>query len=218
MADFAIARRNMIESQLRTNQVTNPDLLDAMENLPREQFLPDALKGIAYVDEDIPLAGGRWLAEPLVIARLIQLAEPSKDDRALDIAPGPGYSTALLARLCHDVVAVEADHEWAESARKGLRALDIRNAWIVEAPLAKGYEARAPYDVILVGGSVEKVPASLTDQLGEGGRLVTVLRPAGKVGRICLITRRAGILESRTVWDAATLPLPGFAAPSAFLF
>jgi protein-L-isoaspartate(D-aspartate) O-methyltransferase len=218
MTDFAAARRNMIESQLRTNQIADPALLDAMASLPREHFLPEALKGIAYVDEDIPLADGRCLTEPLVLARLLQLALPTKENRALDIAPGPGYSTALLARLCHDVVGVEADHGWAEAAAKRLQALDIRNAWVVEAPLAEGYRARAPYDVILLGGAVEGIPPSLTDQLAEGGRLVTVLRPPGKVGRSLLMTRRGGLLESRTVWDAATHPLPGFARPREFTF
>ncbi len=218
MSDFAAARRHMVESQLCTNQITDPALLEAMESLSREHFLPDGLKGIAYVDEDIPLADGRCLVAPLVLARLLQLAAATKEDRALDILPGPGYSTALLARLCHDVVAVEADHEWAEAAGKRLRALDIRNAWVVEEPPAEGYRPRAPYDVILLGGAVEEIPAAIADQLAEGGRLVTIFRPPGKVGRTLLMMRRGGLLESRTVWDAATLPLPGFALPREFVF
>lgn len=218
MPDFAAARRNMLESQLRPNQITDPELLAVMGEFPRERFVPEPLQGIAYVDEDIDIGGGRFLMEPLVLARLIQLAQVARTDNALDIGCGPGYATAVLARLCHYVVGLERDPALAREAAERLRELGLRNAWVVEGALEQGYAARAPYDVILLGGAVEEVPVMITDQLAPGGRLVTVLRPRGAVGRAALITRRGGLLSRQTVCDAATMPLPGFARPRAFVF
>jgi len=218
MSDFAAQRLNMLESQLRPNLITNPDLLAAMGELPRELFLPKRLRGVAYVDEDIPLGGGRSLMEPLVLARLIQMAGVGKTESALDIACGPGYSTALLARLCHHVIGLESDHELALEAASRLRDLGIRNASVVEGPLAAGHVARAPYDVILLEGAVEEIPSSITDQLADNGRLVTVMRREGDVGHVTLVTKRAGVLVSRPGHDAATLPLAGFARRQQFVF
>jgi len=218
MSDFAAQRLNMLESQLRPNLITDPDLLAAMGELPRELFLPKRLRGIAYVDEDIPLGGGRCLMEPLVLARLIQLAGVSKTESALDVACGPGYSTAVLSRLCHHVIGLESDHELVLEAGRRLRDLGIRNASVVEGPLAAVHGARAPYDVILLGGTVEEIPSSITDQLAENGRLVTVVRREGDVGHVTLVSKRAGTLVSRAGHDAATLPLAGFARPKQFVF
>src|SRR5579864_6839235 len=111
MTDFALARRNMIDGQLRPNRVTNSLLLDAVSELPRERFLPDRLKPVAYADNDIPLGGGRFLMEPMVLARLIQVLQVRPGDRALDVACGQGYGAALLSRLANKVVAVECDRD-----------------------------------------------------------------------------------------------------------
>jgi len=218
MPDFAAARLNMVESQLRPSNITDPALLSAMGELPREDFVPEQLRGIAYVDEDIALGNGRFLMEPVVLARLLQLAEVRRTDKGLVIGCGTGYGTAVLARLCHHVVGLEADHAVAEATARRLRDLGIRNAWIVEGTLTAGYAARAPYDVILLSGAVEMVPGAITDQLAEGGRLVAVVRPAGAVGRITVMRRESGILGSRAPYDAATHALPGFAVPREFVF
>lgn len=218
MLDFAAARRNMLESQLRPNQITDPELLAAMGELPRERFVPEPLQAIAYVDEDVPIGGGRFLMEPLVLARLVQMAQVAKTDQALVIGCGTGYGAAVLARLCHDVISLERDPALARATAERLSELGLRNASVVEAALEQGYAARAPYDAIVLGGAVEEVPVMITDQLAEDGRLVAVLRPRGTVGRATLITRRGGVLSRRGMYDAATLPLPGFARPRAFVF
>ncbi|MFI4986877.1 MAG: protein-L-isoaspartate O-methyltransferase [Alphaproteobacteria bacterium] len=218
MSDFTARRLNMLESQLRTNQVSEPELLAVLGEVPRELFVPERLRGVAYVDEDIPLGGGRYMMAPLVLARLVQLAQVAGTENALDVGCGAGYSTAVLAKLCHSVVGLECAPELAAGARRRLRDLGVRNAAVVEGPLAAGHAPRAPYDAILLGGAVETIPAALADQLAEGGRLVAVVRTEGAVGRMTLYVKRAGLVTSRPVYDAATPPLPGFARPKEFVF
>lgn len=218
MFDFAAARRNMLESQLRPNGIDDPNLLAAMGELPRERFLPERLRGIAYVDEDVAIGGGRFIMEPLVLARLIQLADVRNTNKALDIGCGTGYATAVLGRLCHNVIALDNDPKLAGEASRLLRDLGIRNARVLGGPLEQGYAPGAPYDVILLNGAVELIPNIIAGQLAEGGRLVAVVRPKGSVGRVTLLTFNKGMLSSRPSHDAATLPLPGFARPKEFVF
>ncbi len=139
MVDFVTARRNMVESQVRPNKVTDPRLIEAMTETPRELFLPEALRGIAYVDEDIDLGDGRVLMAPMVLARLLQSADVRPTDIALDVGCATGYSTAVLARLCDTVVGIEPDPEMAAAAGNVLADAGVDNAAVIEAPLAGGY-------------------------------------------------------------------------------
>lgn len=216
MLDFAAARRNMVEHQLRTNEVTDDALLAAMAEIPRERFVPDRLRDVAYIDEDLPLKKGRFLMEPRVLARLLQLAEVRAEDMVLDIGCGTGYSTAVLAKLANTVVALESDPELAARASSTLAELGIDNAIVVTAPLADGYAKQGPYDVIVFGGSLPRVPASIARQLAEGGRLVAVIGEG--MGRGTLMTRARGIVSSRPAFDAATPILPDFAPVQGFVF
>ncbi len=180
--------------------------------------MPEPLRGVAYVDEDIPLGRGRALLAPLVLARLVQLAGVDGTENVLDIGCCTGYSTAVLARLCHSVVGLECEHELAATARQRLGELCVRNAMVVEGPLAAGHATRAPYDAILIGGAVEAVPDAVAGQLAEGGRLVAVVRSAREVGRVTLFVKLGGLISSRPIYDAAAEPLPGFARPKEFVF
>ncbi len=218
MVDYTESRWNMVESQIRTNKVTDPTLLAVMANLPRECFVPEPLRGIAYVDEDIPLGKGRYLMEPMVLARLLQTAAVGAEDVVLDVGCATGYSTAVLARLANTVVAVESDPELAARATGTLAELGIDNAVVVEAPLREGYPKQAPYDVIFIGGGVPEIPPLIADQLAEGGRLVTVVAEEGAVGRGTLMIRSGGVLSDRPVFDAATPPLPEFSREPGFVF
>lgn len=214
--DFAAARHNMVENQVRANRVTDPGIVAAMEALPREVFLPEPLRGIAYIDEDIAIGGGRHVMEPMVQARLLQAAEVGPNDIVLDVGCGTGYGAALLARLASTVVTVECDSALARRAGEIMTELGIDTVSVFEGPLAAGWPDQAPYDVIMIEGAVSEVPKAICDQLGEGGRLVTVV--AGAVGKAILITRHRGVLGRRIIFDAATPILPGFERHPAFEF
>lgn len=219
--DFVAARSTMVESQIRPNQVVDDLVIAALTQVPREAFVPKAMTGVAYVDEDIPLGGGRHMMEPLIVARLLQAAAVTPTDVALDVGCGTGYVSAILAHMVSTVVGLECDAELAATATETLVHLDINTVTVVEGPLAMGYAEQAPYDVIFFGGAVDQVPTVITDQLAEGGRLTAVLAPLGYasgMGRGTLFTRQDGILSHLDLFDAASPPLPGFAERPAFSF
>lgn len=216
--DFAKARRNMVESQLRTNRVVEPAIVTAMGSVPRERFLPEALAPVAYIDEDLPLGDGRFLMEPMVFGRLLQEARPSPEDAVLLIGCGTGYAAAVLARLCGAVFALEADSGAAAKAQALLSSLGADNVVVVEGPLDKGWPDEAPYDLVLFDGAVGELPAAIIDQLAENGRIVAVLSNGEGIGRATLIQRRGGVVSRRTLFDANTPVLPGFIKSAGFVF
>ena len=207
----------MVNGQIRTNKVTDQRVAAALLAVPRELFVPKALRSVAYVDEDIAIGGGRYLMEPMVFARLLQAAEIEPRHVVLDVGCGTGYSTAVLARLAGSVVAIESDEELAARARELVAELAMDNAAVVISRLSDGYAEQAPYDVILLNGAVEVVPDVLTGQLAEGGRMVLVKRERG-VGKAWLYRRDQGVVSGRELFDAQVMPLPGFAKPAAFVF
>ncbi len=208
----------MVESQIRTNKVTDPGIVDAFGTVAREAFVGDARKGIAYVDEDLEVAPGRFLMEPMVLARLLQAAAPQSGDIALDIGCTTGYSTAVLSRLAETVVGLEKDRALMDAANRTLNALDVDNAVVVEGPLDAGYQKQAPYNVIVFEGAVSAVPEAVKRQLAEGGRLVAVVVDATGIGRGTLIQRSGESYSSRTLFDAGTPLLPGFEREAGFVF
>ncbi len=218
MVDCAAARLNMVDSQLRTNKVTDAALLEAFEAVPREAFVPERLCGIAYVDEDIPLGNDRFVMEPMIMARLLQAARPQADDIALDIGCATGYATAILSRLVATVVALEAEAALAAQANRTLSELEIDNAVVVEGALIEGYPKQAPYNVIVLGAAVAEIPAAISDQLAEGGRLVTVVKDTTGMGRATLMQRDGDVVSSRVLFDAALPLLPGFEVEPGFVF
>jgi protein-L-isoaspartate(D-aspartate) O-methyltransferase len=212
------ARAKMIESQLRPNRVTDERVIDAFSRLRRELFVPEHLRGVAYVDEDLPLGRGRYLMEPMVAARLLQALMPDRKESALVLGAGVGYEAALLALLTRSVIALEDDEELARLGRAALVDHRIASVICVETPLAAGHRPRAPYDMILFGGAAAEIPSEIAAQLAEGGRMAAVLRPGAGVGRATLTTRTGGVLAHRVIFDAATPLLPGFAPKPVFVF
>ena len=178
MINSALRRDTMVDTQLRPNEVTDGRLLEAMRSVPRELFVPAALRGLAYMDESIEVfpsidgAPARYLLAPMVLARLVQLAAVEPEDNVLDVGCATGYSTAVLASLARNVTGLEPEPELAKAARRTLRDLGIDNAEIVKGALNDGHKKRGPYDAIVLNGSVPEPPQTLLDQLKEGGRLV----------------------------------------------
>lgn len=216
--DFATARRNMVESQVRANKVTDERILQRMTALPREQFVPKARRQLAYIDEDLDLGTGRCLMEPCTLARLLQAAAVEPDDVALVIGCTSGYSAALLAGLAATVFAVEADEAMAADVGSVLTELAIDNIVVETRPHAEGWPEQGPYDVILIDGAVPEVPKGLLEQLSDGGRLVCVVQQPGSVGRATLFGKRFGAVSHRVLFDATISPCPGFEQKTGFVF
>lgn len=219
MQSAEISRKNMIDGQIKPNKVVDEKLLEIMGKLPRERFVPRHMQGLAYIDEDIPMGNGRFLPEPMVIARLLQELGIGTDDIVLDIACGTGYSTALMAMMASTVVGIESSREMAEQADQLLREQNILNVAVVhQAELRQGYPQQAPYDVILINGAVPDLPEALLQQLAEGGRLGAVLSANGRMGQAVIVTRFGGHFSTRPLFDAATPVLPAFASTKKFEF
>ncbi len=218
--DYAKARRHMVDSQILPNRVTDPRIIEAMENLPRESFVPDERKGVAYVDEAIPVGNGRHLMEPMIVARLLQTAEPNDDDVALVVGSSTGYTAAVLAKMTSAVVVVESDPDLAAQASATLSDLGIDNVAVMDGLLSDGYPKQAPYDLIIFDGSVAQVPDSIRQQLAEGGRLVAVVGGQGQglMGSAVVMSNFHGALSERAVFEVGTPPLPGFEQAQVFSF
>ena len=225
MLDSALRRETMVDTQLRPNEVTDGRLLEAMRSVPRELFVPPALRGLAYMDESIEVfpstdgAPARYLLAPMVLARLIQLAAVEREDTVLDVGCATGYSTAVLARLARDVAGLEPEPELAKTAHRVLRELGVDNAEIVQGALNEAPKRHGPYDVILLNGSVPEPPEALLDQLRQGGRLACVIAPNNAVqGKAYLFVRVGDEASGVPHFDAGARPLPGFAPEPRFAF
>jgi protein-L-isoaspartate(D-aspartate) O-methyltransferase len=221
MIDFATARRLMVDGQVRTANVTEPRLLAAMLELPRERFFPEDKASLAYLDLDVVVSDPgrpvRRLLKPMVLAKLIQAADISAADRVLDVGCASGYSTALLAKLAHSVVGLEEDEILAGRATEALAGCGITNAKIVVGRLANGCPAEAPFDAIVLEGATEIVPTALAAQLKNRGRLVGVFG-RGPAAKALLYRLTEGDFSGRPVFDAAAPLLPGYTKRQEFVF
>jgi protein-L-isoaspartate(D-aspartate) O-methyltransferase len=216
--DFESARNLMVDGQVRPNKVNDRRIIAAMRSLPRERFVPPAQVSLAYCDEDVPLGRGRFLTEPMVIARLVQIASPRAGERALVVAAGSGYAVALLAACGVAVVALEEDAELLAMAR-GLLPTFAPGAQLVEGRLADGWAAAAPYDIVLIDGAVPMVPPALVAQLApDGGRVAWVKSVPGAMDCAMIGERSGGGLASQEVFDCAIPPLPSLRAEAEFVF
>jgi len=215
--NYAAARQHMLDGQIRTSKIVDLRLIEAFGSVPRETFVPEGERPRAYLDIDLPIAGKRRMMQPMVLARLIQTAEPKPTDVALIVGVGSGYSAAILSRLVAKVVAVEDSKELFESARAALDSCGVQNVQLVLGAPSAGERKHAPYDMILLEGAVASAPQGLLEQLAEGGRMVGVLQ--GKaVGRATLWRKSHAGVGSRTLFDANAEYVVGFEPKSEFVF
>jgi protein-L-isoaspartate(D-aspartate) O-methyltransferase len=223
MVDFALQRKNMVESQVRPSDVTDRRIVRAMLEIAREPFVPAAVRSIAYMDGHLTLprarAGepARALLAPRLLARLIQLLELGEADLVLDIAGATGYGAAVVGRLAQTVVALEEDAGLAQAATEALVAAGADNVAVVAGPHTAGLAGEGPFDAILLHGAIEEPGAGLLDQLKDGGRLVAVAREGG-VGKATQWRRLGGTFDRRAVFDASAPLVPGFEPRPAFVF
>ena len=219
MSDFATSRRNMVDCQVRPSDVTDLRIIEAMLTVPRENFVPDARRAIAYLDLDIDVAADgkakRCLIKPAVLAKMLQAAAITENDRVLVVGCATGYSAAVIARLAKDVVATESDTALASAARTNLSGLS--NVTVSVAEPAAGDSAHGPYDVIVLDGATEVEPRGLYDQLKLGGRLVGVFATV-KPPRATLVAHSPADFGSRVLFDASAPVLPGLERVPAFAF
>lgn len=215
--DFARARDLMVESQVRTSDVTDAKVLAAMRALPRERFAPAQKRALAYADIEVEVAPGRTLLRPRDIAKLLHALAPRPHERALEIAGATGYGAALLAMCCKDVVAHDPDPSLSFAASAALESVGLTNVKTVTGATADGWRDDGPYDLIMLNGAAEMVPAPWLEQLSPGGRLGIIVRQ-GAAGSARIYTNNGQSIAYRTVFDAAPPLAPGLKRPPTFAF
>lgn len=217
MTDFTQRRLTMVDTQVRPSDVTSFTVIDAMLAVPRERYVPDGLQDLAYVGGAVPLPGDRHLMEPRSIGMILEALDLTPADLVLEIGPGLGYTTALMAQIAEAVVAVEEDPGLAADAEATLNAEGVDNAVVFTGPLVEGCPDQAPFDVIVAFGGVETWPEALSDQLKEGGRALAVFMD-GPLGEARLGLKRNGHVAWRMAFNATAPILPGFAKARSFEF
>ena len=218
-SSFATARKAMVDCQLRPSKVTNQFILDAFMTIPREDFVGKQQRAMAYIDEDLPVSGGRCLMEPMVLARLLQSLEIRPDDSVLIVGAGCGYGTAVAAKLAGSVIAIETRANLVDKAQDVLVSIGVDNAAIVKSRLVDGYPEEGPYDRILIEGGVETVPDNLLKQLTPKGRLAAIYRKPGHPVGVASVWTRSGTEFTHTpLFDARVPNLDEFNAKVEFSF
>ncbi len=215
--DFARARDMMVESQVRTSDVTDPRVLHAMRTLPRERFAPAARRSLAYADLELEVAPGRTLLRPRDLAKLVQALTPQSHERGLEIAGATGYGAAVLAACCKEVVTLDPDPDLSFAARAALESVSVANVKTVSTAAVDGWRDGAPYDLILLNGSAEFVPEAWLAQLAAGGRLAAIVRQ-GAAGAARIYTKSGDAVAYRAVFDAAPPLAPGLERAPSFTF
>lgn len=218
MVDFSALRTKMVDGQVRPNDVTDLRIIDAMGEIAREDFVPEAQKPLAYLDRDLPLGEGRAarvLIQPMVLARLLQYADVQATDKVLEVGSATGYGAAVLSHLASSVVALEQDTDLAARARRQLSG--FANVAVVETSLVKGVRDAAPFDVILFNGAVATFPSDIAGQLAKGGRML-LIEGESVAARAMLYSRGDAGISGRPLFNASAPVLPGFEAAQAFAF
>ena len=215
MPDYTQRRTMMVDTQVRPSDVTKFPIIDAMLAVPRENYVPLALREAAYMGNNVDLGSGRVVLEPRTLAKMLDAMDLQPEELILDIGPGYGYSTAIIASLSEAVVAVEADTVMAKDAETTLAEQGVDNAMIIEGALAEGAAQHGPYDAILLQGGVQVVPPAILAQLKDGGRIGAIFMD-GAVGRCSIGYKDEDRINWRFAFNATAPVLPGFDTAPAF--
>lgn len=215
--DFAQARDQMVDSQVRPNDVTDQRIIHAMRTLPRERFAPPAKKAVAYGDMELEVAPGRTLMRARDLSKLIHALGAKSHERGLEIAGATGYGAAVLAACCKEVIAHDPDPELSFAAKAALESAGVTNVRTVSTAAVDGWADAAPFDVIVLNGAAEFVPDAWLAQLAQGGRLAVIVRQ-GAAGSARIYTKSGDAIAYRVAFDAAPPVAPGLVKPAAFAF
>lgn len=218
MVDFQVLRKAMIEGQIRPCRVKDPLLLNAFGKIPRERFVPDFLQNLAYGDDQIFFPNGRFMLQPMVLARLIASLALKPKDKVLVIGCTTGYSLAILKDLAGAVFGLESDVQLADQAINILKGLRKSPNAVLKSGLSEGAPQTSPYQAILIEGGGQKLPDSLLMQLAESGRLAYISSINERIGQATLLTKQNGTISKRSLFDCAPCLLPDFASQGAFIF
>ena len=217
--DFKIARKNMVENQIRANKVTNLNLINAFLDVPREKFVPDALQEISYVDEDIQLSRNRFMMKPMILARLFQSLSLKGNENILHVGSNSGYGSAILSRMCSSVISLESDKKLFETSIHTFSNMGFDNVVPLHGSMENGVEKEAPFDIIFIEGSIETEPKSLFGQLNENGKLIAIIRPANiKIGKAKLFFKISNEIGLENLFDAQVSKLSIFKSKTKFSF
>lgn len=216
--DFANLRRVMVDSQVRVNDVTSPDVVSAFANVPREVFVPKGMRACAYAELEIETSEGRAMWLPRDLGKILRALEPTASDVSLVIGAGAGYSAALLGYITDAVIALEDEETLVDAMTERFAEIGMDEAVAVQGDLSAGLPDQGPFDVILAAGMVETVPHAWLDQLSEGGRLGVVVATGRSVGATRIYKRAGDTFSYREAFECCPPVLPGFEKKSAFVF
>jgi protein-L-isoaspartate(D-aspartate) O-methyltransferase len=215
MTDYATRRTVMVDTQVRPSDVTKFPIIDAMLSVPREVFVPQRLREAAYLGENLDLGEGRVILDPRTLAKMLDVLDIQPDDLVLDIGPGYGYSSAVIAHMAEAVVGVESDPELVEEAQRLLLENDADNVIVQQAELTAGAPDHGPYDAVIVQGGIERLPDAITDQVKDGGRIACMFMQ-GTFGVVKIGYKHDGWITWRESFDAGAPVLPGFEKKTEF--
>ena len=217
--DFKIARKNMVENQIRANKVTSLNVINAFLDVPREKFVPDALQEISYVDEDIQLSRNRFMMKPMILARLFQSLNLKGNENILHVGSNSGYGSAILSRMCSSVISLESDKKLFETSIHTFSNMGFDNVVPLHGSMENGVEKEAPFDIIFIEGSIETEPKCLFSQLNENGKLIAIIRPANiKIGKAKLFFKISNEIGLENLFDAQVSKLSIFKSKTKFSF
>ena len=217
--DFKLARKNMVENQIRANKVTSLNVINAFLDVPREKFVPDALQEISYVDEDIQLSRNRFMMKPMILARLFQSLNLKGNENILHVGSNSGYGSAILSRMCSSVISLESDKKLFETSIYTFSNMGFDNVVPLHGSMENGVEKEAPFDIIFIEGSIETEPKSLFGQLNENGKLIAIIRPENiKIGKAKLFFKISNEIGVENLFDAQVSKLSIFKSKTKFSF
>ena len=217
--DFELARKKMVDNQIRANKVTDLSIIDAFKYVQREKFVPNSLREISYIDEDIQLSRNRFMIKPMILARLFQSLSLNGNENILHIGSNTGYSSAILSRICSSVICIESDKKLFEISVNIFSEMGFDNVIPLHGSMENGVIKEAPFDIIFIEGSIEREPKSLFNQLNENGKLIVIIRPVNmKIGKAKLFFRKKNEIGIENLFDAQVSKLSIFKSNSKFSF